>query len=62
MARGSTQATGVVVGGSVGGALAVVLAWGFQQFLAIELAPNVAAAMATLLIALFGWIGSTIRR
>jgi hypothetical protein len=48
----------VVVGGSLGGAIATVLTWIASQFFGIDLPAQVAAAMAVILIALGGWIGS----
>jgi hypothetical protein len=54
--------TAIVAGGGIGGALATVIAWAAKQFWAIEIPPNVAAAMSTLLIALGGLIASMTRR
>ena len=47
----------VVVGGSLGGAIAVVLTWAAKQFFGIDLPAQVASGMAVILIALGGWIG-----
>jgi hypothetical protein len=50
----------VVVGGSLGGAIATVLIWAAHQFFGIELPQQVAAAMAVILISIGGWIASKI--
>jgi len=63
MAGASSESTGAVVfGGGLGGAIATILAWAARAFLGYELPPEVASAMATLLIALGGWIGSLTRK
>jgi hypothetical protein len=49
---------GMVVGGSLGGAIATVLTWAAKQFFAIDIPPEVASGMAVILIAIGGWIGS----
>jgi hypothetical protein len=50
----------VVVGGSLGGAIATVLTWVASQFFGIDLPAQVAAAMSVILIAVGGWVGSKI--
>ncbi|MEA2895107.1 MAG: hypothetical protein QOJ84_722 [Bradyrhizobium sp.] len=50
--------TSVLIGGSLGGAIATVLTWIASEFFAIDLPPQVAAAMALILIAIGGWLGS----
>ncbi len=48
----------VVVGGGLGGALAVLISYFSKQFFGVVLPPEVASAMAVVLIAICGWIAS----
>jgi hypothetical protein len=53
-------ATGIVAGGGVGWALAVLIRWASKELFRYEMPPNVAWAMATLFMAAGGWIGKKI--
>jgi ABC-type sugar transport system permease subunit len=55
-ARGTDNS--VVVGGGLGGALAVLISYFSKQLFGVELPPEVASAMAVVLIAICGWIAS----
>jgi ABC-type sugar transport system permease subunit len=48
----------VVVGGGLGGALAILISYFSKQLFGVELPPEVASAMAVVLIAVCGFIGS----
>jgi hypothetical protein len=50
----------VVVGGSLGGAIATVLIWAANQFFGIDLPQQVASAMAVILISVGGWVATKI--
>ncbi|WP_158271742.1 hypothetical protein [Methylosinus sporium] len=47
----------VVTGGSLGGALSVLITWASKVFFHYDMASEVASAMSVVLIALGGWIG-----
>lgn len=50
--------TSVVVGGGLGGAISVLISYFSKQLLGVDLPPEVASAMAVVLIAIGGWIAS----
>jgi hypothetical protein len=50
--------TSVVVGGGLGGALSVLISYFGKQLFGVDLPPQVASAMAVVLIAICGWIAS----
>lgn len=54
----STDKAGVLVGGGLSGAIAIIIVWAAKQFWGIEIPADVASAMAFVLIAIGGWIGS----
>ena len=60
MAGKASTNRNVVVGGSLGGAIATVLTWVAHQFFGIDLPQQVAAAMAVILIAVGGWVATKI--
>ncbi|ACK50152.1 hypothetical protein Msil_1183 [Methylocella silvestris BL2] len=53
----ASTSNSVVAGGALGGAIAVIITWACKTFLAYDMPSEVAAAMATVLIAVGGWIG-----
>jgi ABC-type sugar transport system permease subunit len=52
-----TSGTAIVAGGGLGGAIATIITWAAKQFFDVDIPPNVAAAMATILIFIGGLIG-----
>ena len=50
--------TSVVVGGGLGGALSVLISYFSKQLFGVDLPPEVASALAVVLIAIGGWIAS----
>ncbi|WP_159731813.1 hypothetical protein [Methylosinus sp. Ce-a6] len=47
----------VVAGGSLGGALSVLITWASKLFFHYDMESEVASAMSVMLIAIGGWIG-----
>jgi ABC-type sugar transport system permease subunit len=60
MSNGKAGNNGVVAGGGLGGAISILIPWVAKQFFDTDVPPNVAAAMATILIFIGGWIGKRV--